>query len=145
MRQYSGDLSMLKRISHHKVSDLNTFRIVELIQNDVAYVTVFSGKTLFFRSEANCLDEAKQSAINFLSDERKVKGKFAENHRRFLSEQGLPSSTVVKLESLNNGSRETHCFACHSDLHSESHFACSLCQWLICGCGTCGCGYTNYF
>lgn len=138
-----GGLTMLKRISHHKVSNLRSCRVVELIQNDVVSVTVFSGKTLLFRSEADDLDMAKQSAVDFLSDDEKLRGRFAEKHRLFLSQLGRGSDDV-ELESRARWPRQAHCFTCQSDLSSEVHFACSRCGWLVCACGTCGCGYKNY-
>ena len=136
---------MLKRIGHHKVSNLRSCRIVELIQNDIASVTVFSGKTLLFRAESDCLAEAKQCAVDFLSNEDALKIKFEANHRRFLLDLGVAESDTVELEaSASSRRRETHCFGCQSDLQSDFHFECSRCRWLVCGCGTCGCGYTNY-
>ena len=140
-----GGSQMLKRISHHKITNLRSCRVVELIQNDVASVTVFSGHTLLFRFETDDLDMAKQSAIDFLSDDERVRDRFAENHRRFLSQLGEDCFDDVELESRARWPREAHCFACQSDLRSEFHFACSRCGWLVCACGTCGCGYKNYF
>jgi hypothetical protein len=36
--------------------------------------------------------------------------------------------------------RATHCWSCKSQLNSEMDMACVICGWLLCECGTCGCG-----
>lgn len=36
--------------------------------------------------------------------------------------------------------RTSHCYKCKEPLSSTIHEECSVCHWLICKCGTCGCG-----
>jgi hypothetical protein len=39
--------------------------------------------------------------------------------------------------------RNTHCYLCKKTLDSSSHIECSVCGWLICECGACGCGFNQ--
>ena len=52
---------------------------------------------------------------------------------------------VCKRLSVKNGyilpyHRIATCHSCHARLDSNFNKACSVCHWLICDCGSCGCG-----
>lgn len=40
--------------------------------------------------------------------------------------------------------RSTHCYRCETALFSSTHKDCSICKWLICRCGACGCQYNKF-
>ena len=44
---------------------------------------------------------------------------------------------VSKLKDI----RITFCYSCHGRLDSRSDVQCNNCDWLVCHCGACGCGY----
>jgi len=67
--------------------------------------------------------------------EEVVRSNYA-NHRKTM---GLPSASLNKVEKKNI--RETHCYACKKELKTNVQLECSLCGWLVCECGACGCGY----
>lgn len=37
--------------------------------------------------------------------------------------------------------RSAHCYLCKSELDSQRNEYCSMCNWLKCNCGACGCKY----
>ena len=39
--------------------------------------------------------------------------------------------------------RATHCYRCETPLFSSTHKACSICKWLVCSCGACGCQFNK--
>ena len=67
-----------------------------------------------------------------------------DNHKSFLLRKGLDSDNRF-LISLNtpNSRRITHCYSCKSHLDEAQHLNCSVCRWIVCPCGACGCGYKN--
>ncbi|MFY4730890.1 hypothetical protein [Nitrospira sp. BLG_2] len=40
--------------------------------------------------------------------------------------------------------RWAHCWACHHPLDSAVDPECSVCHWILCRCGACGCGYYGW-
>ena len=40
--------------------------------------------------------------------------------------------------------RENHCYRCKRNLYSSVNSTCSVCKWMICECGACGCQYGGY-
>ena len=67
-----------------------------------------------------------------------------DNHKSFLLRKGLDPD-IRFLISLNtpNRRRITHCYQCRSHLDEAQDWNCSVCRWILCPCGACGCGYEN--
>lgn len=61
------------------------------------------------------------------------------HHREYLERHG--KKYVGVSENSKRSHRVTHCYACKAPLDSDLHIECQSCSWLICYCGTCGCGY----
>lgn len=38
--------------------------------------------------------------------------------------------------------RHTHCYACRRDIDNLTFYECTRCEWIICLCGACGCGFS---
>lgn len=62
-----------------------------------------------------------------------------ERHKAYLIEHGKTYSGVS--QNINKKHRVTHCYSCKENLDSSLHIECNTCNWLICYCGACGCGY----
>lgn len=62
-----------------------------------------------------------------------------ERHKIYLIEHGKEYSGVS--QNINKKHRVTHCYSCAEGLDSSLHIECNSCNWLICYCGACGCGY----
>lgn len=62
-----------------------------------------------------------------------------ERHREYLLKHGKQYSGVA--QSGNRKHRVTHCYSCKAELDSALYIECNACNWLICYCGACGCGY----
>lgn len=74
----------------------------------------------------------------------------------FLKKLFIPSSEIVNPENyheiqnlidlyikLKSRQRKTHCFKCKKDINSVDFSQCSLCSWIKCECGACGCDYVG--
>ena len=60
-------------------------------------------------------------------------------HNAYIEEHGKRYMGVS--ETSKRSHRVTHCYACKNHLDSELNIECQSCNWLICYCGACGCGY----
>jgi hypothetical protein len=40
--------------------------------------------------------------------------------------------------------RVTHCYECHQELDNSVDVECVACNWILCECGACGCGYSKH-
>ena len=64
-----------------------------------------------------------------------------EKHAEFLRAKGFANLGVQPARKLS-GTRITHCWSCKSHLDNRVDIECVKCQWIICACGACGCGWT---
>jgi hypothetical protein len=64
-----------------------------------------------------------------------------EKHAHFLRTKGLINHGVQAANTFKP-KRVTHCYSCKSQLDNQVDIECSACQWIICTCGACGCGWT---
>lgn len=64
-------------------------------------------------------------------------------HREKLSELGVPYGGVLGQDAQRTAvtRRVTHCYSCSQKLDGGIRLACSHCNWILCSCGACGCGY----
>jgi hypothetical protein len=63
-----------------------------------------------------------------------------EAHRRFVENLGIPYSGT---STSSRTRRITHCYSCKSHLDNAIDTECNTCQWIVCSCGACGCGYSG--
>lgn len=63
-------------------------------------------------------------------------------HANFLAGKGLPAQDVRKT-TRTRGNRLTHCYSCKVPLDSSVDIECTACNWIICSCGACGCGWAG--
>jgi hypothetical protein len=47
------------------------------------------------------------------------------------------------IEASNDKHRVSHCYSCKERLDNFADMECSLCKWIVCFCGACGCSYNN--
>lgn len=71
-----------------------------------------------------------------LEDRRK---RAIEKHKEYLIKFGKHYSGIT--QNSDKTHRVTHCYACKDNLDSSLHIECNSCNWLICYCGACGCGF----
>lgn len=91
-----------------------------------------------------------QRGINFVESDKRnkleleaaKKSKFLRLHKEYLEERRLPFTGTN--EPLSKGNRKTHCYHCKQPLDSHFFIQCNSCNWLICHCGACGCGYETH-
>ena len=63
-------------------------------------------------------------------------------HRAFLIESGIvPSGSNIEYgrESCHSTIRKTSCWKCATPITNFDLWECTLCGWIICSCGACGC------
>lgn len=66
-----------------------------------------------------------------------------ENHRKKLIELGFDPDEFTAKKVAPKRHRVTHCYNCKKGLDNKLFFECTACQWIICTCGACGCGYNH--
>lgn len=89
----------------------------------------------------------EKHGIGFVERERKRKQiegeerqkRAIERHKEYLLKHGKEYSGITQGSIKNH--RVTHCYSCKAELDSSLHIECNTCNWLICYCGACGCGY----
>jgi hypothetical protein len=78
-------------------------------------------------------DEIDQIKFQYDTDIR-------EAHRLFVENLGIPYSGT----SISSRTRRiTHCYSCKNHLDNAIDTECNTCHWIVCGCGACGCGYSD--
>lgn len=61
-------------------------------------------------------------------------------HKRFLEELGV-GFKGVRPASRSRFHRVSRCYSCHEELDNSVDVECMACNWILCMCGACGCGY----
>ena len=52
----------------------------------------------------------------------------------------------IKNEEKNNNSvRKTHCWSCKEDINSQQWDTCEVCRGIVCSCGSCFCGWEDWY
>lgn len=64
-----------------------------------------------------------------------------EAHRQRLISLGIDPASITISPVAPRSLRVTHCYACKRHLDNQTFLECSACNWIICNCGACGCGY----
>ena len=60
-------------------------------------------------------------------------------HKKYLESKGILYEGVsVSFKSVRN----THCYSCKEKISTYTNLICNSCNWIICNCGACGCGYS---
>ena len=85
--------------------------------------------------------EAQRAAQAYHSFPARQRQKELENKNRAFLERLGKASAGTRPRAIERQPRVTHCYACHERLDSNISFECIACEWLLCECGACGCGY----
>ena len=96
-----------------------------------------------FRTEEDAFEQLKKFVDENLET---VHEEFLQRHRNYLSSKGV--ETIGKTAKEHNKTvkrrRTSHCWACYHPVDNQVQHECTTCGWIICTCGTCGCGYRGY-
>ena len=65
-------------------------------------------------------------------------------HISHLERFQIPFSSPVLRRARVPGTREAHCWSCRSKINNRLYLECSICSWIVCPCGACGCGWQGY-
>jgi len=90
-------------------------------------------------------EEAAQTLVDMIDHRCKQRQHANEqrlraNYDRIRREKGLlPGQLRV---AMSKRTRVTHCYGCGLHLETGVFLECSICNWLVCTCGACGCGYS---
>lgn len=63
-----------------------------------------------------------------------------QRHKQRLDRLGL-TFKGIRPSSATRFHRVTHCYECRDELDNSVDVECVACNWILCGCGACGCGY----
>lgn len=69
-------------------------------------------------------------------EEEKIKA--INNHRKNISLLGIKYNGISPTLKKH---RTPNCYACKTLLDNSINIECNLCNWIICNCGACGCGF----
>ena len=121
-------------------------KIVFAEKNGIPYSSVISGATVLKSCSNESMEKVKDEVRDFLSDKKNIENIIKRNHERSLANSGIknPEKIGIYKAEPNKRKRETHCYGCGHDLSSFEDFSCKKCNWLLCTCGACGCGYHKY-
>lgn len=61
-------------------------------------------------------------------------------HQERIEAQGKAYKGLKKRD-VNKPLRVTHCYSCKERLDNSIDVECASCNWIICWCGACGCGF----
>jgi uncharacterized protein YifE (UPF0438 family) len=62
-----------------------------------------------------------------------------ESHRKYMVSKGKEYKGVTR--GSKKRPREPRCYQCHEELDNAIDYECLNCEWVLCWCGACGCGY----
>ncbi|MDY0037794.1 MAG: hypothetical protein RBS05_17925 [Zoogloea oleivorans] len=94
-----------------------------------------SGETFLKRDESR----RRMAILERNAEEEARRHDAIARHKAYLEKLGKHYAGVS--ENSTRSHRATHCYACKAHLDSDLHIECQSCNWLICYCGACGCGY----
>ena len=66
-----------------------------------------------------------------------------DRHKAHLEFLGIPYKGIRECNKLQEKQRKTFCWNCKKDLDNNRNPECVACGWILCHCGTCGCGWTR--
>ncbi len=96
-----------------------------------------------FRSTFPSVNEFVTDVYKQIAD---VRRQFEDKHKYFLLNSAeVTISNLPLLRDPIKPWRQTHCYHCQNDLDGRSFLECSKCEWIVCSCGACGCGYDRYY
>lgn len=114
---------------------------------DLATRRFDSYRAAVFRNWVKKADEATAAqALRAYGDwkelnKREEREALVRRHAQFLAARGLHNAGVREAAA-SERHRATHCYACKESLDSRVDAECLACNWIICSCGACGCGYS---
>jgi hypothetical protein len=74
---------------------------------------------------------------------KNVSESLVEAHKQFLSERNI-FYKGAKARLGQKTQRDAMCYTCKNELDSRHELQCCTCNWILCFCGSCGCGHPIY-
>jgi hypothetical protein len=90
--------------------------------------------------EAARAEARRWASLSPAEQHRERMSALAQRHKERLDRLGL-AFKGIRPSSATRFHRVTHCYECHDELDSSVDVECVACNWILCGCGACGCGY----
>ena len=109
---------------------------------------VTTGQKILFQEDDFKTDEEAIERLRQFVDENSetIHEEFLQRHSNYLSSKGIVTrGNTVKERNTNFKRRRTsYCWSCRHPVDNQVQHECTSCGWIICTCGTCGCGYRGY-
>lgn len=96
------------------------------------------------KREQERLERERWEAERAAEAERIAKLTPAERHKEHLEKLGKEYRGVRPATRDPRKRRITHCYSCKQRLDNSIDIECVSCNWILCKCGACGCGYTGF-
>jgi len=90
--------------------------------------------------EATRLEAERWARLTPEEQHRERMAALAIRHKERLDRLGLVFKGIRPAAS-SRFRRVTHCYECHEELDNSVDVECKSCNWILCECGACGCGY----
>ena len=96
------------------------------------------------KREQDRLDRARWEAEAAAESTRLAKLTPAERHKERLEKLGKEYLGVRPATHDPLRRRVTHCYVCRKHLDNSIDIECVKCDWILCTCGACGCGFLGH-
>jgi len=90
--------------------------------------------------EATLAEARRWASLTPEEKHRERMAALVERHKERLSRLGL-AFKGIRLSVASRFHRVTHCYECYGELDNSVDVECVACNWILCECGACGCGY----
>jgi hypothetical protein len=126
-----------KRIKPHKDPDVADEHVA-------AYVLWYKelGPT-WLSEQLPYYESRRESDARQKEAERVANLSLEEKHKERLKGLNREYQGVRPAKRDSSRRRVTHCYACQQDLDNSIDIECIACNWILCSCGACGCGYAG--
>lgn len=86
--------------------------------------------------------EIEKVKIEVAAEKERIRNlSITDRHREKLNKIGIDYRGVRLATQCNQKRRVTHCYCCKKPLDNNVDIECVSCNWILCICGSCGCGY----
>ena len=105
--------------------------------------SVQSGDKVLFDYQFGTTREQVLHELKSIVDENPsiIHEEFLARHKSYLTSIGIKTDGELTKKGSQHRHRQSHCWACHHPVDNLHQLECSVCGWIICTCGACGCGY----
>ena len=150
--EYEKTLPKFHRQNHNTMPNNTVYyknaSLLVVFENGYFTGIVKSGQKILFEENKFQTDEDALQRLKKFVDKNlgTIHEEFLQRHRSYLHSKGIETTgnTVRENNTALKRRRTSHCWSCRHPVDNQIQHECTSCGWIICTCGTCGCGYRGY-